>query len=131
MIYKKLVSALQTDYDYFFKNTPDHEINNVDEVVGEIYRGVKRHWRKIYISLFISGTSFTGVGIIIRFIFNAMFPMPNIPDEVNGIPISNNTFNPASIFHTLSTFVIGIGILLIIGGIILFIKDRKKQKQYV
>lgn len=128
---QKLVSALQTDYDYFFKNTPDHEINNVDEVVSDIYRGVKRHWRKAYISLFISGGLFTGMGILIRIIFGMMFPSPEIPDEINGTPVTTNVFGPAGIFKALSSFIIGIGLLLIIGGIILFIKDRKKQKEYM
>jgi|GEM_PF-4569944 len=124
---KKLSQSLNVHYDYFLNDVDDGKIDTVDEVVGDIYKGVKRHWRKIYINFFIGGSLFTGMGLLIRVISGLFFPSMTPPD---GFPANSISMNPGAIFKTFSNFVIGVGAVLLVIGIVLLIKDYQKQKQY-
>lgn len=115
----RLSKALDIDHDYFFNTSDDDSINSTDEVISEVYKGVKKHWRKIYINFFIGGTLFLGMGLLIRVITNTMFS--DIPSSI---------FGPWSIFKLISIFPLAIGTILFIVGIILLIKDYQKQKEY-
>lgn len=121
---KKLSDALDCDHDYFFnEETHDEiEINTANEVISDLYKGVKKHWRKIYIYFFISGSLFVGMGLLIRFINNQM-------NQAQGnFPVS--TVDPSNIFKAFSNFTLILGFVLLITGFIFFIKDYKKQKSY-
>ena len=117
---KALSKALDCDHDVFFSENDD-DINSTDEVVSDIYKGVKRHWRKIYYNFFLGGALFAGMGFLIRLVSNAFFG--SIPSNMPGPA-------PVNIFKYFSNFTFGVSALLIIIGIVLLIKDVQKQKQY-
>lgn len=121
---KKLSQALECDHDYFFNESDEisPDINTTGQVISQVYKGVKKHWRKIYIYFFISGSMFAGMGLLIRFISN------QVSTQQSNFP--GQGLNPGSIFRAFSNFTLIVGFALLLAGLVIFIKDYKQQKKY-
>lgn len=122
---QRLSDALECNHDYFFNQSNEASVNSTDEVISDVYKGVKRHWRKMYIPLLFGGTAFVGMGLLIRFIISIFFQSFSTPFPGNDIQSTGE-----KIFGAFSTFALVVGGVLLIAGIVLLIKDRQKQKEY-
>ena len=97
--------------------TPDI-LDKLPGTLGKIFR---RYGWLGGVYLAISGVGFLGMGFLSRVILNNMFGIPGVDDPFFAEIIRNNPI------HTMGTFVMIVGSLLILAGIILAIYLKKKK----
>ncbi len=124
--------TLTLNKDKEVKDTQGDWVQSIPGVLGKL---IRRYGWLIGVYVAISGALFTGMGIVGKLMFNAMFKNSPFSNEtvffdsqgfsVNdpfGFSIGSGS-NPASIF---TTFIIIVGVISLIGGIVLAIVLKSK-----
>lgn len=130
---KKICNALGCSYLYLLddeNNSQPNQTTNKSSEVDGLIRGVKKHWRKIYICFFIVSGAFLLIGIFGLVSNNLLFNnaasmMPSFGND-QFQSMNNSSKN---IFNLMSYIIIGISIILFIVGFIFLILDIKHQKK--
>lgn len=114
-----------------FDRTIDDLINNTitsqkPDMFEKTINMIKKHWMKGGYYLCFQGGIVTLFGFVTKIILNEFFK-PFDPFGT-GDPFGQIKITGQNIFNIFANFILIIGIVMLIGGIILLIFDRKKQK---
>lgn len=126
----QLSNIFECSLDYLLKEDLENGTNNVlQPTVGTL---LIKHWRKIYIPLYIAGTCLILIGILICIIGNIMIPTGFDSNSFSG---GLNDFSENQMLSRVRIIFTIFGSIAIVGGIVsivvatvLFLKDQKQQK---